>query len=199
MKFKMSLYRQPQTQEIALMNSLELTSSDVVKDGDDVSINVARLSSLLGIWRGTGRGNFPTIEAFGYTEELKFESNGCEPLIHFEQKTWVKSSTETNGSPLHWESGFIRPVEDGSIEMSNAQNGGRVELLKGQINAAEYLQGTLLLPLESVLFGNDPRLVRTRRTFRLKGNTLSYLIEMATVRTPNLQQHLEASLTRASN
>jgi hypothetical protein len=181
------------------MNSVELPSPHIAKDNDHVSINLVRLSPLLGIWRGTGRGKFPTIEAFDYTEELKFESNGCEPLIHFEQKTWVKSSTETDGSPLHWESGFIRPVEDGTIEISNAQNGGRVEVLKGRIDAEEYLKGTLLLSLESILFGNDPRLVRTRRTFTLKDNTLSYLIEMATVRTQHLQQHLEASLTKASS
>jgi hypothetical protein len=170
-----------------------------MKDSDEVSLNLARLSPLLGIWRGTGRGKFPTIDAFAYTEELKFESNGCEPLIHFEQKTWVESSTETNGSLLHWESGFIRPVEDGSIEISNAQNGGRVEVLKGRINMEEYLKGTLLLSVESVLFGNDPRLIQTRRTFTLKDSTLSYLIEMATVRTPHLQQHLEASLSRTSS
>ncbi|MDQ6786974.1 MAG: FABP family protein [Acidobacteriota bacterium] len=181
------------------MNSIEPPSSFVAKDNDEVSINLARLSPLLGMWRGTGRGKFPTIEAFDYTEELKFESNSCEPLIHFEQKTWVEPSTEINGSPLHWESGFIRPVEDGTIEISNAQNGGRVEVLKGRIDMAEYLKGTLLLSLESVLFGNDPRMVQTRRTLTLKDNKLSYLIEMATVRTPNLQQHLEASLTKASS
>jgi hypothetical protein len=169
-----------------------------MKDSDEISLNLMRLLPLLGIWRDTGCGRFPTIEAFDYTEELKFESNSCEPLIHFEQKTWVASSTETNRSPLHWESGFIRPVEDGSIEISNAQNGGRVEVLKGRIDIAEYLRGTLILTVESVLFGNDPRLMQTRRTFTLKDNTLSYLIEMATVRTPHLQQHLEASLSRAS-
>ena len=183
---------------MALLNSVELPSSGVAKDTDEVSLNLARLSPLLGIWKGTGRGKFPTIEAFDYTEGLKFESNGCEPLIHFEQRTWVQSSTETNGSPLHWESGFIRPLEDGSIEISNAQNSGRVEVLKGRIDMAEYLKGILLMSFKSVLFGNDPRLVQTRRTFTLKDKTLSYLLEMATVRTPNLQQHLEARLTRAS-
>jgi hypothetical protein len=120
-------------------------------------------------------------------------------VVWFEQRTWVQSSTETNGSPLHWESGFIRPVEDGSIEISNAQNGGRVEVLKGRIDMAEYLKGTLLMSFKSVLFGNDPRLVQTRRTFTLEDNTLRYLIEMATVRTPNLQQHLSASLTKSSS
>lgn len=178
------------------MDSIRQHNPHVAKDGKEISVNLARLSPLIGIWRGTGSGKFPTIEAFNYTEELKFESNNCEPLIHFEQKTWVQSSTESNGSPLHWESGFIRPIEDGTIEISNAQNGGRVEVLKGRIDLAEHLRGTLLLSLESVLLGNDPRLTQTRRIFTLKGDTLSYLVDMATVRTPNLQRHLEAVLTR---
>jgi hypothetical protein len=179
------------------MHKAELDNHLVENDAKMISVNLARLSPLLGIWRGTGSGNFPTIEAFTYTEELKFESNGCEPLIHFEQKTWVQSEPESHGSPLHWESGFIRPLEDGSIEIANAQNGGRVEVLKGKIDMAEHVKGILLLSLESVLLGNDPRLVQTRRTFTLKDNTLSYLIELATVRTPKLQQHLEAVLTRS--
>jgi hypothetical protein len=180
------------------MNNVAIHSSHIAINNDEVSANFAKLLPLLGVWRGTGNGKFPTIESFAYTEELKFESNSCEPLIHFEQKTWDQSSTESNGSPLHWESGFIRPVEDGSIEISNAQNGGRVEVLKGCIDMDEYLKGALRLSLESILFGNDPRLVQTRRTLTLKDNTLSYLIEMATVRTPQLQQHLEAVLTRVS-
>jgi len=161
-----------------------------------ISLPLARLAPLLGIWRGAGHGKFPTIAAFDYTEEITFLDNSVDQLIHFEQKTWVKSSNQDNGKPLHWESGFIRPLEDGSVEMSNAQNGGRVEVLKGQIDEAAYLQGTLLLSLNSILLGNDPRLIQTTRRYTQRGNTLSYTVEMATVKTPQLQQHLEAVLTK---
>ena len=175
------------------------TSIDSLADGHaKISATIARLSPLLGTWRGEGSGRFPSITSFHYTEECVFTSNGCEPIIHFEQKTLVKSTDETNGSPLHWESGFFRALEDGSVEVSNAQNGGRVEVLKGVIDEAAYLEGVLLLKLESVLFGNDPRLIQTMRRYEVRTNTLNYLIETATVRTPERQRHLQATLEKVA-
>ncbi|HJZ80906.1 MAG TPA: FABP family protein [Pyrinomonadaceae bacterium] len=162
------------------------------------ALTIARLSALVGTWKGEGKGCFPTITSFNYTEECVFSSNDSEPLIHFEQRTWVKSTDETNGSPLHWESGFIRAIEDGGVEISNAQNGGRVEVLRGAIDETVCLEGILLLRLESVLFGNDPRLIHTTRKYQLHKNSLLYWVEMATTKTPDRQQHLEAKLERLS-
>ena len=153
---------------------------------------------LSGLWRGSGRGCFPTIEAFDYVEELKFKSNGCEHLLHFEQRTWRHSPSGEADTPLHWESGFFRPTEGGDIEISNAQNGGRVEVLKGRIQEANREKGTLTLFVGSVLLGNDPRLLQTRRCFFLAGKTLRYRVEMATTRAPDLQIHLEALLIRVA-
>ena len=178
--------------------SYKTSINDLPSGEERIALTIARLSVLLGTWRGEGSGRFPTITAFDYTEECIFTGNDCEPLIHFEQKTWINSNDETNCSPLHWESGFVRPIEDGSVEISNAQNGGRVEVLKGAIDESAYFDGILLLKLESILFGNDPRLIKTTRKYELQRNTLSYLIEMATVRTPNRQQHLEAKLEKVA-
>src|SRR5215813_13191923 len=149
------------------MASHETAQKSLINGAQNAALTMARLSALLGTWRGEGSGQFPTIPSFNYVEECVFSSNDCEPIIHFEQKTWVKSSDETNGRPLHWESGFIRAIEDGSVEISNAQNGGRVEVLRGVIDETAYLEGILLLTLESVLFGNDPRLIHTTRKYQL--------------------------------
>ncbi len=60
---------------------------------NDFSALMEELSPFLGTWRGTGAGGFPTIAPFQYDEELVFESNSIEALIHYEQKTnWAKSS-----------------------------------------------------------------------------------------------------------
>src|SRR5262245_23164175 len=175
------------------------TSNTNPGDGaQTAALTFARLSALVGTWKGEGKGRFPTITPFNYLEECVFSSNDCEPIIHFEQKTWVKSTDETNGKPLHWESGFIRATEDGKVEISNAQNGGRVEVLRGAIDEPAYLEGIILLQLTSVLFGNDPRLIQTTRRYELQADILIYAMEMATTKTPHRQQHLEARLERIS-
>jgi len=181
-----------------MMVSHELANQNPGDAAQKAALTIARLSPLVGTWKGEGSGRFPTIASFNYFEECVFSSNDYEPLIHFEQKTWVKSTDPTNGTPLHWESGFVRAIEDGRVEISNAQNGGRVEVLRGAIDETAYLEGIVLLKLESVLLGNDPRLIQTTRRYQLQNDILTYSIEMATTRTPKREQHLEAKLKRLS-
>ena len=152
------------------------------------------LSQLAGSWRGSGEGNYPTIERFEYDEILQFEFDPAYPLIHYEQRTRLR-----DGEASHWESGFLRWLEDGSIEISNAQDGGRVEVLRGALMPGEA-DGHFTLELRSDTFGNDPRLVETRRTIVFSGDRLVYRMEMSThtTDTPRLLQHLEATLMRSS-
>lgn len=154
------------------------------------------LGGLLGVWRGSGQGNFPTIDAFTYDEEIVFTSNEVEPLICYEQKTWDTTNRSDHTEPLHWEVGFIRSTEDGPIEISNAQNNGRVEVLRGQLSPPAKRSASLLLLLDSVLHGHDERMIRTRRRYQIGSSTLSYEVEMATRNTPDMTLHLQASLEK---
>ena len=76
-----------------------------------------RLELFRGTWAGTGKGGYPTVESFEYEERLRFEVDPSYPMIRYEQRTWLLPSRE----PSHWECGFIRPYEDGSVEILNAQ------------------------------------------------------------------------------
>ena len=147
-----------------------------------------RLRPLHGIWRGRGRGCYPTIEPFEYEENLRFELDIRYPMIHYEQRTFLTPS----GDASHWESGFIRRVDD-AFEVSSAQDSGRVEVLRGTLNTSG---DALRLDLDSVVLAHDPRLVRTRRRITLQGGVLRYVKWMATHTTslPELLQHLEAEL-----
>lgn len=160
--------------------------------GESNAALIKKLAPLVGVWKGEGVAQFPTITTCPYREELRFESNGEEPVLHFEQKTWVLAT----GAPLHWECGFIKPNEAGELEILSAQNSGRVEVLRGSIVVEEQLPNTLSLHLESVAFGNDARMLRSSRTFHCEGDTLRYVVAMATVKTPEVQQHLSAILWR---
>lgn len=151
--------------------------------------HIERLAPLVGVWRGTGTARFPTIETGVYREELRFDWNTHEALLHYEQRTWWKED-----EPLHWQSGFLIADEAGALTLSNSQNNGRVEVLAGSFSASP---ARLEIDLESRHFGNDPRMVASRRRFVLEGDRLAYEMSMTTTRVPALTPHLQASLRRA--
>ena len=155
---------------------------------------MARLEPLRGAWAGQGSGDYPTIDAFQYQERLTFEFAASYPLIHYEQRTLLLPGLE----PSHWESGFIRPLEDGMVEVSSSQDSGRVEVLRGPAVATGQDTHDLHLVLDHVVLGHDDRLAATRRELTVTGDTLTYLVSMATHTTPSplLQQHLRATLQK---
>lgn len=151
------------------------------------------LKQLIGFWRGSGCGNFPTIESFLYLEETRFTENAGELTVHFEQKSWQINENGEIIKPLHWESGFFLPTEDGHIEILNAQNSRRVEVLRGE---SFYENGRWLLNTKSVLHGYDERMKETARHFEVYENTMRYELQMATNKIAELQTHLQADLKK---
>jgi len=161
---------------------------------DDPQEVAVLLRGLAGAWQGTGRGRFPTIDDFRYRETLSFTAHETEPHLHYEQRTWLVSDGDDDGDPSHWESGFVMAAEDGAVELLNAQQSGRVEVLSGWLHAAG--DGRHELRLESIIHAHDARLVATRRVLTFGRDELVYEVQMATDQVPLRQVHLEARLTR---
>lgn len=151
-----------------------------------------RLSQLNGSWKGKGKGKFPTIDSFEYEEHLHFEVNLAYPLIQYEQKTILLPTQE----PSHWESGFIRVLDNSVIEISNSQDSGRVEILQGKMTNVSDIGYEM--EFVSVALVNDPRLVSTTRTFKLTDNTFECYMSMATNTTDEsiMLPHLHSLLTK---
>src|SRR5574342_761836 len=152
------------------------------------------LRTLIGEWSGSGRGEFPTIEPFEYLETLTFVGDH-RPFLHYEQKTQRRNAGQTDFIPSHWETGFIRLLPDGQVELVNAQGSGRMEMLAGSLEETER---GLILRLQSTAIFNDPRMVETSRTITVEKDSMHYSQRMHTTAVPGLSHHVEARLKRIS-
>jgi len=156
----------------------------------DVHPDLAELSFLLGTWRGSGRGQYPTIEQFSYGEEVVVEHVG-EPYLLYRQSSWGSDGRE----PLHLERGFIRPGgTPGEVELCLAHPLGLTEIAHGRVDG----------PTLELSTDRDGVVGRTRtglevtaltRTYRVDGDRLAYELFMATGQTPNTL-HLRGELRR---
>ncbi|MCA8970599.1 MAG: FABP family protein [Planctomycetes bacterium] len=169
----------------------------MISSHDDSERMYEALPTLLnGTWRGAGRGTFPTIDDFEFEEVTTFRVRDLEPAtIAYEQRTMVVGANAIR-EPSHWESGFFLLFEDGRIEVLNAQNSGRVEVLSGSCEIIDAT--TARLELASVVHAHDPRMIATRRILEVRGDELHYEVHMQTTNVDVLQKHLWASLRRDS-
>ena len=158
-----------------------------------ISPTTLYLFSLLeGAWTGEGRGEYPTITPFDYRETIVFTRRDNNSLA-YEQRTEKRMDGQTEWLLSHWENGFIRILENGELELVNAQSGGRLEVLIGKVNEQA---GIIYIDLVSKTILNDPRMISSARKFELDGDTLRYEMAMQTTRVDEPSLHLQISLER---
>jgi hypothetical protein len=142
---------------------------------------------LAGTWRGQGEGHYPTISPFTYTEELVIEPVPGRPLAHWRSRT----RDAPTGEPRHAESGFLRAVGDGAVELVVAHGFGIVEISTGSFDRGRLTVRTG----ELVGSPTAKRVDEVERDCRFVDDDLSYDVSMAAVGEP-LTHHLRATLHR---
>ena len=154
--------------------------------------DVSALSALLGMWEGTGVGEYPTIADFAYHETITFTHVG-KPFLAYTQRT---RHPET-GLAMHSESGYWRVPRSGSIEIVMAEPTGLAEIYEGAVVAND---GTVVIDVRSTFVGattSAKEVTITERTFSVTGDDMQYTFRMAAVGQP-LQHHLGAHLRRTN-
>lgn len=143
------------------------------------------MSFLLGAWRGEGDGVYPGIEPFRYREELSFEDVGDAFLLVTE------SSWTPDGAPLHFERGALRPVGDGTVDLTLAHPIGVAEVAEGT------LDGTTLTFRSTgiVRTATGSPVTEIERRYRLVDGALAYELDMATEGVARTF-HVRATLTK---
>jgi THAP4-like, heme-binding beta-barrel domain len=144
------------------------------------------LRPLIGTWKGTGRGRYPTIEPFDYEAEVHFGHLGGNWLI-YALRSWRGPSR----APSHSEAGYWRPGAEGRVEAVVAHALGLAEASEGAI------QGDLLRMASTscVPSPTGEQVTRVERTYRIAGDAIRYSVRMATQET-ELAAHLEGELRR---
>ncbi|MGE2721818.1 peroxynitrite isomerase [Mycolicibacterium celeriflavum] len=157
----------------------------------DLHPDIAALRPLLGVWSGRGAGEYPTIEPFGYTEQIAFDHVG-KPFLTYRQKT-----AADDGRPLHAETGYLRVPSPGRAEWVLAHPTGITEVEEGTL----VVSGSVIeLELTATTIGRTATakdVAALRRSFRIEGDELVYEVQMAAMGQP-LQHHLGASLHRTA-
>ena len=151
---------------------------------------IAVLAPLLGTWTGDGAGEYPTIEPFGYTEEITFDHVG-KPFLTYRQRT----TASADGRPLHAEIGFVRAPSPGRAEWVLAHPNGITELQEGTLAAHG---ATVEMDLRATAIGltaSAKEVTALSRSIRVDGDVLTYRLSMGAVGQP-LQHHLAATLHR---
>jgi hypothetical protein len=161
-----------------------------VTDVADLHPDLGLLAPLLGTWAGQGAGEYPTIEPFGYFEEVTFGHVG-KPFLTYAQRT--KASDD--GRPLHAETGYIRAPSPGRVEWVLAHPTGITEIEEGTLSVSG---ATVEMELNATAIGlsaSAKHVAALSRSIRIDGDELTYTLRLGAVGQP-LQHHLAARLHR---
>jgi hypothetical protein len=145
------------------------------------------LAFLLGTWRGEGEGEWPRGEPFRYGEEMHFEHVG-DAFLMYSQRSWLLE----DGSPLHFERGFLRPAGPGRVEVVLAHPLGVAEVAEGTVSGSRIDVAST----EVVTTATGSPVTVLRRSLEVHGDRLSYELEMA-MHEVAIMRHLAAELTKA--
>ena len=159
----------------------------------DIAATLEALRLLCGAWHGDGRASFPTVGEHEYRERLRVEADPVRPLLFYEQRAEHRPVGTAEPRGFHWESGFFRVTGPGLVQLSNSQNNGRLEVL--DLVLVPHEGGFRLEGAATGQF-NDPRMKAAFRRYELRGDTLRYVVEMATDHVATRTQHLAAELRR---
>ncbi|MDR3070304.1 MAG: FABP family protein [Propionibacteriaceae bacterium] len=158
----------------------------------DLNPGLIGLAWLRGHWEGVGYRQWPGEEKTSYTIAIDFADNGGDYLHYLAQSFEV----DENGTPvraLDMETGFWRPLKDGTVEVTMCSPDGYAEIWFGKLIGAR-----IDLITDAVARTQDAKVKYTagRRLYGNVDSKLMFSFDRAT-EDEELQPYTWATLERA--
>ncbi|PRX47430.1 uncharacterized protein DUF1794 [Prauserella shujinwangii] len=164
-----------------------------LREGPNLNDACLALLPLVGVWRGEGEINYPTIDGpFRFAQQLTISHDG-RPFLFHEARSWLLDADGNVIRQAARETGWWRPQPDDTIELLLAHSSGIIELFYGKpAKQAAWELGTDAV----VRTASAKEVVAAKRLYGIVGNgDLGYVEERAMVGEP-MTPHASALLQR---
>ena len=166
-----------------------------LRSGPDLHPALLGLLPFIGVWRGRGGGDYPTIEPFEFGQEVRISHDG-RPFLRYESRAWLIEPDGTPIRPAFREIGWWRPVmADGKatdeVEVLLTAPTGVLSLFLGRVDGVRVELATDVV----MRTATAKEVTAEQRLYGIVDRALLYAQEMAAMGQP-LQAHLSAKLDR---
>lgn len=163
-----------------------------LREGADLHPALLALLPLVGVWRGEGEADYPTISPHRFGQQVVVAHDG-RGFLTWESRSWILDAADEVVRPAARESGFWRIGADDVIELLLTHSTGIVELYYG----SPLTQSSWELATDVVIRTRTAKdVTAAKRLYGIvEGGDLAWVEERAMVGQP-LQPHLSARLRR---
>ena len=164
-----------------------------LREGPNLNDACLALLPLVGVWRGEGEVNYPTIDGpVKFAQQLTIAHDG-RPFLYHEARSWLIDDDGEVIRPAAREVGWWRPQPDDTIELLLTHSSGIVEIFYGKPrNQTSWELGTDAV----IRTATAKEVTGAQRLYGLVNNgDLGYVEERAMVGQP-MQPHVSAYLRR---
>ena len=157
----------------------------------DLNPALVGLAWLRGRWEGTGFQEWPGQEKVGYAIQVDFAENGGD-YLHYLCQAFEVDEDGGPTKPLFMETGFWRPLADGTVDVVMCSPDGFAEIWFGKLQP-----GRLDLITDAVARTRDAKVAYTagRRLYGTVEGKLLFSFDRAT-EDEELQPYIWATLER---
>lgn len=162
-----------------------------LRHGPDLHPALLTLLPLVGVWRGVGRGGYPTMDDFDFGQQVSFSHDGRD-FLRYESASWLLAPDGGVGEPSERELGWWRAGAAEDFEALISHSTGVSEVYVGHANSTTQWE---LVTDVVARTASAPAMSAAKRLYGIVDRALLYAADVASSGHP-LHAHVSARLER---